>query len=124
MRSALVAAVVCLLVVCTDARAQSGETTIVIRNDGDRPVRVQVAFGHVLPCDSRDNIIVLDAHIGPHETRTVGLGSAPQACARATSPGSDLDWGSSRFLSGGYCCRKGRGCVRDTSVVMRLDVGR
>ncbi len=97
---------------------------MVIRNDGDRPVRVQVALGPVLPCDSKDNTLLLDAHVGPHETRTLGLGTVSQVCARATTAGSDIDWNSSRWLTGGYRCRRGRGCVRDTSIVMQLDVGR
>lgn len=126
MRKLISLALVAVVVVGVrpDARADVGETTMVITNDGSRPVRVQVALGSVLPCDSHDNAVLLDAHVGPHETRTLGLGLAAVACARSTSPGSDLDWGSSRWLSGGYRCRRARSCVRDTNVLMRLDVGR
>ncbi len=77
----------------------------------------------MMPCDSHDNQLVLDAQVGPHETRTLGLGNAAVACARSTSPGSEIDWGPSRTLSGGYRCRTRRICVRDTSVLMRFDAG-
>jgi len=120
----LLALAVCLAILAVDsgANAQSGETTMVIRNHGTRPVRVQVALGPVLPCDSHDNNMMLDTTLGAGESRALGLGIAATACVRSTSPGSTIDWGGSHWLSGGYRCRR-RFCVRDPSVIMRYDVG-
>lgn len=117
-------ALLCALVAADGrANADGSETTMVITNHGTRPGRVQVALGSVLPCDSPDNHMMLDATIGPGEARALGLGIAAVACVRNTSPGSTIDWGQSRWVNGGYRCRYRRGCVRDPSVLMRYDIG-
>ena len=123
MRTLLAVVLLLLVTGITDVARADGETTMVIRNHGSRPVRVQVSLGPVLPCDSHDDTMVLDTYVGAGEERVLGLGIAAVACARSTSPGSALDWGPSLWLTGGYRCRSRRPCVRDPSVLMRFDVG-
>jgi hypothetical protein len=123
MRNPWALALLFLMLCLSDVARADAQTTMVIRNQGARPVRVQVSLGRVLPCDSADNQMLLDTTLGGGEVRTFGMGSAGTACVRNTSPGSTLDWSTSRWLSGGYRCRPRRLCVRDPSVLMRFDVG-
>jgi hypothetical protein len=109
----------------SDARA-GAPTTMFIHNLGPGTTRVQVALGSVVPCDSTDNRLMFDGVVLAGEWRALSLAEAAVvACVRNTSAGTHLDWGLSRWISGGFRCRglgRGRQCWPDPTVPMIYEV--
>lgn len=96
-------------------------TTMFVHNLGAGTTRVQVALGSVAPCDSPDNRLMFDGVVLAGEWRALSLAEAVVACVRNTSAGSRLDWGPSRWITGGFRCRglgRGRQCWPDPTVPM------
>src|SRR5947209_6384429 len=119
MRLLLAAGFVALLASVAPPAHGDPPTTLVVRNVGRQPTRVQIAIGDTLPCDSSDDHLVLDVTLEPGESRVLGV-DAVKACARSTAPGSSIDWRPPAWIYGGFKCRRHVACWPDPSVVMRF----
>jgi hypothetical protein len=114
-------AVVCALV---PPAAADAPAIVLVRNHADHPVRVQVALGNTTPCDSSDNVVVLDEPIPAGAGRSQPV-AEDCVCARHTVGNWTTEFGPSlRYCGALRCIGSGRrrSCVRDPGQPILVDV--
>ena len=97
---------------------------VLIRNHADHAVRVQIALGNTMPCDSSDNVMVLDEPVPGGGGRSQQV-PADCVCARHTVGEWTTEFGPSLRYCGALRCTgsgRRRSCVRDPGQPILVDV--
>lgn len=105
------------------APAAASSTRVVVSMHSTKRVRVQIAEGSTMPCDSRDNRLLFDSTLGNGEGFS-GETDRGCVCLRHTTDAFPrVGWSDSRMV-----CRpkakacKGRVCKPATDPTIRVDI--
>jgi hypothetical protein len=112
-------AVVAILSTTSSALRATESAPVVVTVTGKRTLRVQVAEGRTLPCDSHDNQAVFNRRIAPGETVHASITGDCICMRHTTGSFGDAEWTPSGLVCRPRICR-GRICRPAPDPTIRL----